>query len=125
MTSLPCNGSFRRLTRVSSYYKKFSFPHCLILIIFKMSIDESSDSVQYKKKKKKRSFIQEQKRFGRKGNYGRGTQLTQDMYDYFIDIMKVLNTKKDDEEEMSKFINMVFSSFIWFFFIIIKLIMPP
>lgn len=65
-----------------------------------MSVGDSSESRNYGKKKKKRSFLQNQKRFAKKGSFGRGTELSQDMYDYFINIMKVMNSKKEDEEEM-------------------------
>lgn len=66
-----------------------------------MLATESTETERHgKRKKKKRSFLQAQKRYAKKGSFGRGTQLSQDMYDYFINIMKVMNTKKDDEDEM-------------------------
>ena len=42
-----------------------------------------ADPVKFKKKKKK-SFLQKVKKFGKQGQRGRGTDIDQDQYDYLV-----------------------------------------
>ncbi|XP_034230095.1 nucleolar protein 9 [Thrips palmi] len=49
--------------------------------------------------KKRKSFLQNAKGMGRKGQFGHGMQMDQDTYDYFVRILERLNGEFDSPEE--------------------------
>jgi len=72
---------------------------------------EISESVESKKpgwKKKKRSFIQKAKKFGRQGQRGKGTDIPQDQYDYFVRVLERWRDGFETEEDKSVFVENVF-----------------
>ncbi len=61
-------------------------------------------------KKKRRSFIQTAKRFGKSGRFGRGREIDRDTYDYFVRVMENLRDGQfDDEEAEGLFVSNVFA----------------
>jgi len=59
--------------------------------------------------KKKRSFIQQAKKFGRLGQRGRGTNIAQDQYDYLVRVLERWKDPFEEEEERAIFVANVFS----------------
>ena len=53
-------------------------------------------------KKKKRSFVQCQKRNAKRGKFGCGSQLPEETYSYFLRICGVINVSKTNKEGMRK-----------------------
>ena len=49
--------------------------------------------------KKKRSFLTKAKKYARSGCYGRGQQIDEDTYNYFVRIYERLREEFEDEEE--------------------------
>ncbi|XP_026272695.1 nucleolar protein 9 [Frankliniella occidentalis] len=60
--------------------------------------EERQHGLKFKRKRKK-SFLQNAKGFGKKGKYGHGTQLDQDTYDYFIRVLELLRGDFDNPED--------------------------
>ncbi|KAK3918271.1 Nucleolar protein 9 [Frankliniella fusca] len=60
--------------------------------------EESQHGLKFKRKRKK-SFLQNAKGFGKKGKFGHGTQLDQDTYDYFIRVLELLRGDFDNPED--------------------------
>ncbi|KAF5281835.1 hypothetical protein FQA39_LY05049 [Lamprigera yunnana] len=69
--------------------------------------DNFNQQTRYKRKRKK-NFLKNAKGYGKKGMYGRGTQLDADTYQYFVRILEVHKEGFPSEEEKSIFINNVF-----------------
>ncbi|KAK4886040.1 hypothetical protein RN001_002311 [Aquatica leii] len=70
-------------------------------------MSDSQEQVRYKRKRKK-SFLKNAKGYGKKGMYGRGTQLDADTYQYFIRILEVYKEGFPSEEDKLIFVNNVF-----------------
>ncbi|XP_012265339.2 nucleolar protein 9 [Athalia rosae] len=76
-------------------------------------IDNANVSIEGRgkgiKRKKKKSFIQNARKYGRKGTYGRGSHLDEDTYQYMV---RVLELMRDDafpsSEEKLIFVNNVY-----------------
>lgn len=49
--------------------------------------------------KKKRSFLTKARKYGRKGLYGRGKNVDEETYNYFVRVMERLKDEFEDEEE--------------------------
>lgn len=62
--------------------------------------DVNNQHGQKFKRKRKKTFLQNAKGFGKKGKFGHGTQLDQDTYDYFIRVLELL--KGDFENPQDK-----------------------
>ncbi|TRY73701.1 hypothetical protein TCAL_00913 [Tigriopus californicus] len=70
---------------------------------------ESPADYQRKKKKSKKSYLQKARRYGVRGILGRGRQIDQDTYDYYVRVLDTLNREAwDDEEGQAMFIANVF-----------------
>ena len=50
------------------------------------------------KKKSKKSFLQKAKKFGKRGQFGRGKQIEKDTYDYFVRVLEQMKTPFEDDE---------------------------
>lgn len=60
------------------------------------------------KRKRKSSYLKNAKKYGKKGRFGRGSQLDEDTYQYFIKIMEVYNAGFDSEGDKLIFVENVF-----------------
>lgn len=60
---------------------------------------ERPTDYQPKKKKSKKSYLQKARRYGVRGILGRGRQIDQDTYDYFVRVLDTLNREAWDDEE--------------------------
>ena len=49
------------------------------------------------KKKNKKSYLQKMKKFGKKGQFGKGREIDKDTYDYFVRVLE--NLSKDEFED--------------------------
>nr|XP_029721278.1 nucleolar protein 9-like [Aedes albopictus] len=61
-----------------------------------------------KRKSAQKRFLQNAKGFGRKNSFGRGAELEQDEYNYFVEILEALGNVGDDSEERSTMANNVY-----------------
>jgi nucleolar protein 9 len=52
-----------------------------------------------KKKRKRKSFLKNAKKYGKKGKFGRGSHLSEDIYQYFVRVLQLLHTNNFDTEE--------------------------
>jgi nucleolar protein 9 len=50
-------------------------------------------------KKKPRSFLYKAKKYGVRGQYGRGKNVDEETYNYFVRVMERLKDEFEDEEE--------------------------
>lgn len=57
-----------------------------------------------RKRKKKKSVLGQARKYGRKGYYGRGTHVDEDIYQYFLKIYEMKLEEFETEEEKSLFI---------------------
>ncbi|RZC39239.1 hypothetical protein BDFB_004216 [Asbolus verrucosus] len=60
------------------------------------------------KRKRKKSFLKNARKYAKKGCYGRGSQLDPDTYQYFVRIMEAYREGFDTDEDKSIFVNNVF-----------------
>jgi nucleolar protein 9 len=60
------------------------------------------------KRKRKKSFLKNARKYAKKGCYGRGSQLDSDTYNYFVRIMEAYREGFDTDEDKSIFVNNVF-----------------
>lgn len=56
------------------------------------------------KRKRKKTFLTNARKYGKRGYFGRGTKLDEDTYQYFVRIMEAYKEGFPTEEEKSKFI---------------------
>ena len=64
-----------------------------------------------KKRKKKKSLLQQAKKFGKKGRFGRGQDIEASTYNYFVQVLETLNLNQfEDEESKEIFVANVFAS---------------
>jgi hypothetical protein len=52
-----------------------------------------------KKRKRRKSLLKNAKKYGKKGKCGRGSQLNEDMYQYFVRVLQLLHTNNFETEE--------------------------
>lgn len=64
-------------------------------------VEGTTPVVEKYKRKRKKSFLKNARKYGKKGCYGRGAQLDADTYQYFIRIMEVFKEGFDTEEDKS------------------------
>ncbi|KAK2708790.1 nucleolar protein 9-like isoform X1 [Artemia franciscana] len=62
-----------------------------------------------RKYKKKKSFLSCAKKFGSKGLYGKGKNIDEETYHYYLQVMKRLNENFEQEDEKEMFASNVFS----------------
>ncbi|XP_022913742.2 nucleolar protein 9 [Onthophagus taurus] len=70
-------------------------------------MDTNEDQNKYKRKRKK-SFLKNARKYGKKGCYGRGVQLDADTYQYVVKSMEAFREGFDSEENKKMFIENVF-----------------
>ena len=72
---------------------------------------ESGQSFQKPHKKKKKSFLQKTKKFGKSGRFGRGQEIDASTYNYFVQVLSTLNANDfEDDEAKEIFVANVFAS---------------
>lgn len=62
-------------------------------------VEDTTPVMEKYKRKRKKSFLKNARKYGKKGCYGRGTQLDADTYQYFIRIMEVFKEGFDTDED--------------------------
>ncbi|XP_067000622.2 nucleolar protein 9 [Anabrus simplex] len=62
-----------------------------------------------KKRKKRLSFFQHAKKEAKRGRYGKGSQLDDDTYQYFLRVMQIKPVDFETQEERNVFVNNVFA----------------
>lgn len=66
---------------------------------------------QFNKRKKKKSFLQKAKKFGKSGRFGKGREIDRETYDYFLRVFEQLNHGfEDDPETKDIFVSNVFET---------------
>lgn len=65
--------------------------------------NEKSNENKYKRKRKK-TFLKNARKYAKKGCYGRGSQLDADTYQYFVRIMETFREGFDSEDDKSRYI---------------------
>ena len=55
--------------------------------------EEESTNDFSKKRKKKKSFAQKMKKFGKQGRFGKGQEIEASTYNYFVQVLENLNQK--------------------------------
>lgn len=76
-----------------------------------VATDRGANHAKNRNKKRKsaqKRFLQNAKGFGRKNSFGRGAELEQDEYNYFVEILEALGNVGDDGEERSTMANNVY-----------------
>lgn len=53
------------------------------------------------KRKRKKTFLKNARKYGKKGCYGRGSQLDAETYQYFVRIMEVYREGFENDEDKS------------------------
>jgi nucleolar protein 9 len=76
-------------------------------------MSESFEAKGYKKKKKK-SYLSRAKKFGKSGRFGRGSYVSEDVYNYFVRVVEINNGKFETEEERGKILFIVCMYHIYF-----------
>lgn len=67
--------------------------------------------MEFQKKKKKKSFMQKAKKFGKSGRFGRGFNINEKTYNYFLQVLETFDKNQfEDAEEKSIFVENVFAS---------------
>lgn len=64
--------------------------------------DNSKNSYRNKLKKRKKKFLANVKGFGKQGNFGRGTHLESDEWNYFINILDSIKAGFDSLDDKGK-----------------------
>ena len=71
---------------------------------------EDTNQGTFKKKKKGKSFLQKQKRFGKQGQRGKGTNIEQDDYDYLVRVLERWRDGFDSDDEKIIFVGNVMNT---------------
>jgi len=86
------------------------------------TVGQTGDGGQtFRRKNKKRSFVQRAKKFGKSGRFGKGSEIDQDTYDYFLRILEQIpsvlsgkseegQSKEEIEEDRTLFVDNVFAT---------------
>lgn len=54
-------------------------------------------------RKKRKNFLSNAKKYAKKGQMGRGTKMSDELYQYFVGILDAIKKGIEDEEERRKF----------------------
>ncbi|XP_071448879.1 nucleolar protein 9 [Hetaerina americana] len=65
-------------------------------------------SEQHGKRKRKKSFLQKAKSYGKKGKFGRGTHVSEDVYQYFVRVLEMSRQDFSSEDDKEVFVNNAF-----------------
>lgn len=52
-----------------------------------------------RKARKRKSLLKKAKKYGKKGKFGRGTHLDEDIYQYFVHVLELFEANKFETEE--------------------------
>ncbi|CAH2229368.1 jg21775 [Pararge aegeria aegeria] len=71
--------------------------------------EEATDNnpLQKKQRKKRKNFLKSAKKYAKKGQMGRGTQIPQDLFDYFVKILETIKQGIEDPDERHALVNNV------------------
>ncbi|XP_034826444.2 nucleolar protein 9 [Maniola hyperantus] len=73
-----------------------------------MGEESTNNNPPHKKQKKKRkNFLKNARKYAKKGQMGRGTQIPQDLYDYFVQILESIKQGVEDSDERQALVNNV------------------
>lgn len=67
-----------------------------------------SEAIKRNKRKRKKTFLQNARKYAKKGYYGRGSHMDGDTYQYFVRILEVFNQGFESDEDKGAFVNNVF-----------------
>lgn len=80
-----------------------------ILIVLKMSEEpqnNTNNNIPKKRyKKKKKDFLSNAKKYGKKGQLGRGTKIPDELYQYFVGILDAMKQGIESEEDKGELFN--------------------
>lgn len=65
-------------------------------------MSENSE-LQRNKRKRKKSFMMNARKYAKKGHFGCGSQLESDTYNYYVKIMEVYREGFENDEDKSKY----------------------
>lgn len=61
-----------------------------------------NDPNMKRKRKKRKNFLSNAKKYAKKGQMGRGTKMSEELYQYFVGILDVIKQGIENEEERRK-----------------------
>lgn len=61
-----------------------------------------NNPLKKRQRKKRKNFIANAKKYAKKGQMGRGTKMTEELYEYFVGILDAIKEGIHDEEERRK-----------------------
>lgn len=64
--------------------------------------DDNNDNKR-KNRKRKKSFLQNARKYAKKGTFGRGSHLSEDTYQYFVNALELLRNGFENDEEKGIF----------------------
>lgn len=67
-----------------------------------MDTNEHHEQANQYKRKRKKSFLKNARKYAKKGHYGRGSQLDADTYQYFVRIMEAYKEGFSSDEDKCK-----------------------
>ncbi|KAL4702912.1 hypothetical protein ACJJTC_005140 [Scirpophaga incertulas] len=72
--------------------------------------EQTGDGVQYKKRNrpKRKNFLANAKKYAKKGQWGRGVQMSEELYQYFVGILDTIKQGIEDPEERVALVNNMF-----------------
>lgn len=62
----------------------------------------NTDPNKKKGRKKRKNFLSNAKKYAKKGQMGRGTKMTEELYQYFVGILDAMKKGIEDEDERRK-----------------------
>ncbi|XP_052743504.1 nucleolar protein 9 [Bicyclus anynana] len=72
------------------------------------TVEKVDNNTPHKKQRKKRkNFLKNAKKYAKKGQMGRGTQIPQDLFDYFVKILETIKQGVNDPDERHALVNNV------------------
>lgn len=66
--------------------------------------NHNNDPQKKRQRKKRKNFLSNAKKYAKKGQMGRGTQIPEELYQYFVGILDVIKQGVADPDERSKFL---------------------
>jgi hypothetical protein len=66
-----------------------------------LSVNTTNMEVQrgVRKARKRKSLLKKAKKYGKKGKFGRGVHLDEDVYQYFVRVLELVETNKFETDE--------------------------
>lgn len=66
-------------------------------------MEAENNTEKRKNRKRKKTFLQNARKYAKKGTYGRGSHLNEDTYQYFVRVLELYKDGFETEEEKSKY----------------------